>query len=110
MDYTIIGGQVNLASRLESAAGVDQILISEDTYTLIRDVVSCVKKDQIQVKGIAHPVQTYEVRDLYTALDEQGRMIEEQQPGFALTLDLDQIDNESDVRAALQSALERLSE
>ena len=63
MDYTIIGGQVNLASRLESSAGVDQILISEDTYTLIRDQVACSKKEQIQAKGIAHPVQTYEVRD-----------------------------------------------
>jgi class 3 adenylate cyclase len=108
MDYTIIGGQVNLASRLESAAGVDQILISEDTYTLIRDLVACTKKDQIQVKGISHPVQTFEVRNLYSALDEEGRTIEEQSKGFALSLDLDQVDDSNEVRATLQAAIERL--
>jgi len=108
MDYTIIGGQVNLASRLESAAGVDQILISEDTYSLIRDLVACTKKEQIQVKGIAAPVQTYEVRNLYTALDEEGRTIDEQYKGFALSLDLDQVDETEEVRASLKAALERL--
>ena len=108
MDYTIIGGQVNLASRLESAAGVDQILISEETYTLIRDQVACTRKDAIQVKGIAHPVQTYEVRNLYSALDEEGRTLEAEHKGFSLTLDLDQIDEGSEVRASLQEALERL--
>jgi class 3 adenylate cyclase len=108
MDYTIIGGQVNLASRLESAAGVDQILISEDTYSLIRDLVACTKKEQIQVKGIAAPVQTYEVRNLYSALDEEGRTIDEQYKGFALSLDLDQVDETEEVRASLKAALERL--
>ena len=66
------------------------------------------KKDQIQVKGIAHPVQTYEVRNLYSALNEEGRTIEEQRKGFALSLDLDQVDDSEEVRATLQAALERL--
>ena len=99
---------MNLASRLESAAGVDQILISEETYTLIRDQVACAKKEQIQVKGIAHPVQTYEVRDLYSALDEEGRTIEEQSNGFSLTLDLDRVEDAAEIRSALEGALERL--
>jgi len=109
MDYTIIGGQVNLASRLESSAGVDQILISEDTYTLIRDQVACTKKEQIHVKGIAKAVQTYEVRDLYSALNEASRTLDEQTKGFALSLDLDQVDDEEGVRALLQEALDRLN-
>ncbi len=109
MDYTIIGGQVNLASRLESSAGVDQILISEDTYTLIRDQVACTKKEQIQVKGIAKAVQTYEVRDLYSALNETSRTLDEQSKGFALRLDLDQVDDQEGVRALLQEALTRLN-
>jgi len=109
MDYTIIGGQVNLASRLESSAGVDQILISEDTYTLIRDQVACTKKEQIQVKGIAKAVQTYEVRDLYSALNEASRTLDEQTKGFALSLDLDQVDDQEGVRALLQEALTRLN-
>ena len=36
LDYTIIGGEVNLASRLESNAMTGQILISQETYALIK--------------------------------------------------------------------------
>ncbi|MEM7182730.1 MAG: adenylate/guanylate cyclase domain-containing protein [Spirochaetota bacterium] len=61
LDYTIIGGQVNLASRLESQANVDQILLSHESYCLVRDSIDCDKKAMIQVKGIQKPVQTYEV-------------------------------------------------
>ena len=35
LDYTIIGGEVNLASRLESNAMTGQILISQETLSLI---------------------------------------------------------------------------
>ncbi|NET73843.1 MAG: adenylate/guanylate cyclase domain-containing protein, partial [Sphaerospermopsis sp. SIO1G2] len=38
MDYTIIGGQVNIAARLESAAHADGIYISSATYALVEDV------------------------------------------------------------------------
>lgn len=36
MDYTIIGNQVNIASRLESNAKPDQILISHETFSYKR--------------------------------------------------------------------------
>ena len=39
MDYTIIGGQVNIAARLEKIADRNSIFISETTYTLVQDVV-----------------------------------------------------------------------
>ena len=68
LDYTTIGNGVNLASRLESNAGVNQILISEDTYLLIQEAIACEKKDQIMVKNIAHPIQTYEVRGFHNEL------------------------------------------
>ncbi|MCK5339697.1 MAG: hypothetical protein KAJ60_01420, partial [Desulfobulbaceae bacterium] len=54
LDYTIIGGQVNLASRLESLAEPNQILISHNTYNLVKDDISCEEKGEIQVRGIAH--------------------------------------------------------
>jgi len=87
LDYTIIGGVVNLASRLESNARPDQILISSETYTLIKDTIKCTKKEELQIKGIAHPIQTYEV----ISSGNNSTIIEEQ-TGFNLILYLNQID------------------
>ena len=39
MDYTIIGSEVNLAARLESHAELGGILLSHETYSLIKDHV-----------------------------------------------------------------------
>ena len=43
LDYTIIGNGVNLASRLESHAKPNSILVSEDTYLHIQDEIFCNK-------------------------------------------------------------------
>jgi class 3 adenylate cyclase/HAMP domain-containing protein len=61
MDYTIIGSNVNLASRLETSAEPDTILISYDTYSLIKNDINCVYAGEIQPKGFSHPVRTYKV-------------------------------------------------
>ena len=56
----MVGGTVNLASRLEQkrrrAASV-----SFETYAHVKDEVRCEERGQVQVKGIAHPVATYAV-------------------------------------------------
>mgnify|MGYP003326787733 FL=1 len=53
LDYTIIGGEVNLASRLESNADPGQILISHETYSLIKKDIVCDKKEELSVKGLS---------------------------------------------------------
>lgn len=64
LDYTVIGNQVNVASRLESNAKAGQILISQRTYSSVSDLVEAEKIGEITVKGIHNPVLTYNVRCL----------------------------------------------
>jgi class 3 adenylate cyclase len=68
MDYTIIGGGVNLASRLEAAATPGEILISYETYANVRHRIHCEERGQISVKGIANPIATYQVVDTHENL------------------------------------------
>lgn len=95
LDYTIVGGQVNLASRLESSAGTDQILIAHETYALVKDAINCESQGEIEVKGIAHPVKTYQVigvnPDTATKNAMESKWIDEHE-GFSMHVDLKRID------------------
>ena len=64
MDYTMVGGTVNLASRLEHEAPPGGILISFETYALVKDKVRCEARGEVRVKGLANPVGTYLVAGL----------------------------------------------
>ena len=59
MDYSIIGKEVNVASRLESNSDSGIILISESTYELIRDHYKCTLQGNINMKGIDRKINTY---------------------------------------------------
>jgi PAS domain S-box-containing protein len=87
LDYTIVGGAVNLAARLESGGQVEEVLISEDTFSLIKDEIACREHERITVKGIAYPVMTYIVRDLIDVIEKDREGIEAQLKGFNLSID-----------------------
>ncbi|WP_286788682.1 MULTISPECIES: adenylate/guanylate cyclase domain-containing protein [unclassified Pseudomonas] len=110
MDYTIIGREVNLASRLESAADAGEILISHETYSLIKDVIMCRDKSQISVKGFSRPVQIYQVVDFRHDLGASPSYMEHEAPGFSMYLDTNSIQNydKEKVIQALQQAAEKL--
>jgi adenylate cyclase len=61
MDYTIVGKEVNAASRLESAARAGQIHISNTTYELVKDHFATAPVGDLDMKGLAHPIKTHEV-------------------------------------------------
>lgn len=111
MDYTIIGGGVNLASRLESAATPGEILISYETYALVKDGIKCEEFGHLNVKGIAYPVATYRVVDSYERLDEDSGRVRENHPNLKLDLDLDAMSADERTRAAdvLRGALDKVT-
>jgi len=86
MNYTIIGNQVNMASRLQAAAEPGTILVSHETWLLIREQFDCDPEEPIHVKGFERPVQTYTVAKLRSSIAEDDS-IDESCDGFALSLD-----------------------
>ena len=107
LDYTIIGGEVNLASRLESNAMTGQILISQETYALIKKHIVCEKKDEIKVKGIAHKIQTYQVVGSYKNIAQKRKILNEKFDGFNLNIDLN-ISKKNKVITSLENTLKQL--
>ncbi len=59
LDYTIVSGQMNVTSCLETTSQPDQILLSHGTYTLVKDLIYCQQTGEITVKGTTHPLKTY---------------------------------------------------
>ncbi len=74
MDYTMMGDNVNLASRLEGVCKQYHvpILISGDTFHMVEDRIVARFVDRVHVVGRATPV------DLYVPLGESGDVPEEQ--------------------------------
>ena len=112
LDYTIVGSQVNLASRLENAANVNRILISKETHGLIKEKVFCEQKEELKIKGMAYPVQTYEIVGLYDELKKEKDRLKKELLGFRLQIDFDKLSypDKLAAREILERALAHLEE
>lgn len=110
LDYTVLGTQVNLASRLESAANPDEILISHETWSLVKDTVMCRDKGEITVKGFAQPIKVYQVADLRKDAGKNQNYFEDRADGFSMYLDVEKIRNydKQKVLESLDKAAARL--
>lgn len=63
LDYTVIGDTVNVASRLQSAALPNQILINEHCYQLVKESFHLKKVGEMNLKNKMQALTVYEVLD-----------------------------------------------
>ncbi len=111
MEYTIIGAEVNLAARLQQIAEPGSIVMSYESFALVRDVVRAHPLPLITMKGISREVVPYAVDGL--AGDEKRQhLISERATGVEIVVDLEAIDDEfiERTRRLLLSALATLDQ
>jgi adenylate cyclase len=110
LDYTVIGHAVNLAARLQQGADRGAILVDSETRSLVEGAVRTEKRDTIQYKGFARPIQVYAVTGLYDDQVPQGRMIALNRVGFQLLIDHDKLSGtvKEEAIAALKGAIKSL--
>lgn len=105
LSYTIIGGEVNIAQRLESQAEPGGILLSYETYAHVQDLVAVEERQEIRLKGIARDIKAYAVQG---RLHEQTPALSLHDPaGIAIELSPKGMDSAS--RARLAQALHQLA-
>lgn len=111
MDYTIIGGEVNLAARLEENSDTGGILISHETYALVKDMVDVEPRAPIHVKGIRREVRPYAVTSVYERDANVSRIVRSNAEGFSLFVNLDKLspDKHEEAKEALKAALNKLA-
>jgi class 3 adenylate cyclase/tetratricopeptide (TPR) repeat protein len=63
-EYTVTGGSVNLAARLQDQAAAGETLISDALRRAIADRVDCQDMGEVAVKGIERPVRIWKVKML----------------------------------------------
>jgi adenylate cyclase len=79
LSWTVMGDNVNLASRLEGITKQYhvQIVISEATYRQVSSQFVCRELDKIRVKGKTLPVNIYELMDVAAERSKYEKLLEQ---------------------------------
>jgi adenylate cyclase len=102
MDYTIIGSEVNLAARLEQAAEPGGIVISRETYALVRDEVTADEREPVVAKGFTEPIQAYSVREEVASRSTTHKVFQWERLGMRVLIDLDRLPSAERAAAAVE--------
>jgi adenylate cyclase len=111
MDYTIIGAEANLAARLQSIAEPGHIVMSYETYALVREVVAAHTLAPISMKGINREIVPYSVDGLLDAAGAAAaHVFSEHVAGLDLDLDPSKVDAAAAqrIQSVLRAALAAL--
>ncbi len=110
MDYTIIGAEANLAARLQSIAEPGNIVISYETYALVRDMIAAEALPPITMKGISREIVPYTVKGLIDAAGQNVETFREHATGLDFYLDPRMVDaaHTDRVKQVLRDALDAL--
>ncbi len=110
MDYTIIGGEVNLAARLEGQAEPGGILLSFETYALVKDFVEAEEQSPLRVKGIAREVRPFTITNIYDSELSNRKFICKDRYGLKLLADLERLqgDDLKEAITTLEEVIESL--
>jgi adenylate cyclase len=114
MDYTIIGAEANLAARLQSVADAGRIVLSYETYALVRQFISAHPLPAITMKGISREVVPYTVDRLFNADGRDSPVVSEETTGLSLYLDpaainADDVDRIRDKLGRAMAALDQMT-
>ncbi len=88
MDYTIIGNEVNLAARLQSAVEPGGVLLAHETNSLVQEMVLTEEQPPITVKGFLRPINTYKLLGTYKELVDEGKVVLQERDGLRVLVDL----------------------
>jgi adenylate cyclase len=110
MDYTIIGAEANLAARLQSISEPGHVVISYETYALVRRIVVAHPLPPITMKGISRDVIPYAVDGMLDASGAKVQIFSEHMTGLDFYLDPAMIDahQSAHVREVLRNAITTL--
>lgn len=62
--YAALGNPVNVAARLQTEASPGTILCGFPSYAIVKNRVRAKGRGELQLKGISHPVEVYEILEL----------------------------------------------
>ncbi|MCC5918228.1 MAG: adenylate/guanylate cyclase domain-containing protein [Cryomorphaceae bacterium] len=117
MDYTIIGGNVNIASRLESLAKPGSIFISSVTKNLLSPTFNTSFKQKLEIRGIHFPVEVHELNSIGHSKEklllENNPYLQITENGFAFKenisfSELQSISNRHHLTTALELLLQKI--
>ncbi len=69
----VTGDAVNVAARLEQAAGAQEVLLGDLTYRLVRDYVDVEEVEPLELKGKSEPVPAYRLVGVREGSERQQR-------------------------------------
>ena len=110
MDYTIIGAEANLAARLQEIAEAGHVVISYETYALVRGILAAHPLPPITMKGISREIVPYVVEAMLNEAGARMEVFSEHSSGLDFYLDPTMLDAPSaeHIRGVLRQALDTL--